>query len=176
MAVEKWIEKYSTCKGEAPTKALDPTNNKFRTFIYGGFGGRFDQEMGCINALCVWGKKEAFQQTTLALYDEETCAFALPALPMKSTIRIRYPGDTIEAEKQHGSKNIVGEGPTCGLIPIMGRCDHVRTSGLKWNLDGDTPIEFGGLVSSSNRVVDEVVTVESTSPMLFTAEMVVGQE
>lgn len=170
MAVEKWVDEISSCKDENNNKERA---QKSRAFIYGGFGGRFDQEMGCINALCVWGKKESFLQTTLAVYDEETCAFALPELPMKCEIRIRFPGDSVENEKQ---TNLVGEGPTCGLIPIMGKCEKVVTTGLKWNLEGDTPIEFGGLVSSSNRVMDEVVTVETSSPMLFTSEMIVKQE
>eukprot|EP00571_Detonula_confervacea_P005630 CAMPEP_0172322624 /NCGR_PEP_ID=MMETSP1058-20130122/46431_1 /TAXON_ID=83371 /ORGANISM="Detonula confervacea, Strain CCMP 353" /LENGTH=315 /DNA_ID=CAMNT_0013038415 /DNA_START=146 /DNA_END=1093 /DNA_ORIENTATION=+ len=167
MAVEKWIEEEHD---RNHNKDITEITNKSRAFIYGGFGGRFDQEMGCINALCVWGKKETFQQTTLALYDEETCAFALPELPMKSEIRIRFPGETAENADQNHQ---VGEGPTCGLIPIMGRCEKVITTGLEWNLEGDVPIEFGGLVSSSNRVIDEVVTVESSSPMLFTTEMMV---
>jgi len=66
----------------------------------------------------------------------------------------------------------VGEGPTCGLIPIGGRCETVYTSGLKWNLNGDIPLEFGGLVSSSNRIVDKVVTVMTSSPLLFSFEIV----
>ena len=170
MAVENWVEKAAS---ERKAGNDDEKTNTSRTFIYGGFGGRFDQEMGCINALCVWGKKESFQQTSLALYDEETCAFALPESPMKSEVRIRFPGESIESEEQ---TNLVGEGPTCGLIPIFGRCEKVMTTGLKWNLEGDTPIEFGGIVSSSNRAIDEVVTVETSCPMIFTAEMIVKQE
>jgi len=55
----------------------------------------------------------------------------------------------------------------------MGRCESVVTTGLKWNLDGNMPLEFGGLVSSSNHVTDEVVTIETSSPLLFTTEMIV---
>lgn len=177
MAVEKWIQQESTKRKsnvESNNNGID-TTTKFRAFIYGGFGGRFDQEMGCMNALCVWGKKASFGQTTLALYDEETCAFILPELPMKSEICIRYPGDSVSNYDQK-MNHLVGEGPTCGLIPLMGPCKSVVTTGLKWNLEGDTPIEFGGLVSSSNHVLDNVVTVESSSPMIFTTEMIVKQE
>ena len=188
MAVEKWISQESSSEDnvcnmnigdDTDSNCNERSTTKSRAFIYGGFGGRFDQEMGCINALCVWGKKESFQQTTLAVYDEETCAFALPALPMKSEVCIRFPGngsitENVENEKKQ-STLFVGEGPTCGLIPLMGTCKEVTTTGLKWDLEGDTPIEFGGLVSSSNRVMDDVVTVETSSPMLFTAEMIVKQ-
>lgn len=191
MAVEKWIGEQSLLEKQQPSTNTNSnrrndgrllSKNKTRTFIYGGFGGRFDQEMGVINTLFVWGNKQSFQQTTLAVYDEETCAFVLPEIPMKSEILIRYPAgestlnnnddndDDIQSDTQ-----VVGEGPTCGLIPIQGRCDKVITTGLKWNL-GDQPMEFGGLVSSSNRVMNEVVTVETSSPMLFTTEMIVKQE
>ena len=66
---------------------------------------------------------------------------------------------------------IVGEGPTCGLIPIGCRVDSIKTSGLKWDLDGNMPLEFGGLVSSSNRIMEPVLTVESSQPVVFTAEI-----
>lgn len=166
MGVETWIEQKNSVNG-----SCEKVNSN--VFIYGGFGGRFDQEMGVINALCVWGKKESFRETTLAVYDEETCAVALPALPMKSEIRVRFPGDGVENEEQISPR--VGEGPTCGLIPMLGRCENVTTTGLKWNLEGDMPLEFGGLVSSSNRAMSEVVTVETSTPMVFTAEMIVKQ-
>ena len=168
MAIEKWI-------GQKRVRNNDETNagiiNQSRVFIYGGFGGRFDQEMAVINALCVWGKKETFRQTTLAVYDEQTCAFLLSALPTTNHIRIRYSGNGLEKTHQPCG---VGEGPTCGLIPILGRCEKVFTTGLQWNLNGDVPIEFGGLVSSSNRAIDDVVVIETSTPMLFTAEMIVS--
>ena len=108
----------------------------------------------------------------MALYGEETCAFVLPEMPKTNEVRIRFPnGDSTDWNGQ----TTVGEGPTCGLIPLGGRCETVYTTGLKWNLDGDMPLEFGGLVSSSNRVVDGVVTVQSSSPLIFTTEIVSKQ-
>jgi len=176
MAVEKWIEESSLDKQSQSNNYNDKTstNKKRRAFIYGGFGGRLDQEMGVINALCVWGKKESFQHTNLAVYDEESCAFVVPKLPTKSEIRIRYPDKCMANEGNDLQQTCqVGEGPTCGIIPIMGRCESVVTTGVKWNLDGNMPLEFGGLVSSSNHVTDEVVTLETSSPLLFTTEMIV---
>lgn len=168
MAIEKWIEHEAVCDIH---NSIAGTPRHSRVFIYGGFGGRFDQEMAVINALCVWGKKETFRQTTLAVYDEQTCSFLLSASPTTNHIRVRYPGNILDEPNQSVR---VGEGPTCGLIPILGRCEKVFTTGLQWNLNGDAPIEFGGLVSSSNRVIDDVVVVETSSPMLFTAEMIVS--
>ena len=161
MAVEKWI--YSTT-------AQSTSTIETKVFIYGGFGGRFDQEMGCMNALYVWGQKDTFQRTSMAVYGEETCAFLLPTAPTTNEIRIPFPDDKYTGDtKTHPQ---VGEGPSCGLIPLGGRCVDVLTTGLKWNLDGNMPLQFGGLVSSSNRIMDAVVTVKTSSPMIFTTEIV----
>eukprot|EP00956_Cyclotella_meneghiniana_P013760 scaffold20125_cov64-Cyclotella_meneghiniana.AAC.5 len=163
MATEKWLSNInSTIIINEPVKT--------KVFIYGGFGGRFDQEMACINALHVWGQKKTFQYTSLAMYGEETCAFLLPALPTVNEIRIPYPD--YDERNDDTSGHGIGEGPSCGLIPLGGRCDKVITTGLKWNLDGNMPLEFGGLVSSSNRIMNEVVTVETSSAMIFTTEMI----
>ena len=165
MATEKWIE-TTTSSMKGTTKSVIKT----KVFIYGGFGGRFDQEMGCMNALHVWGQKETFQHTSMAVYGEETCAFLLPATPTVNEIRILFPdGKYVDETNGH---DLVGEGPSCGLIPLGRRCDEVVTTGLKWNLHGDIPLEFGGLVSSSNRIMDRVVTVQTSSPMIFTTEMI----
>lgn len=187
MAVEKWLEKkllplsYSSsnkndgggeCNGCGEETNVCPTSTQ--TFIYGGFGGRFDQEMACINTLYSWGRKASFQHTQMSIFDEETGVILLPEDPMTNEIKIRFPDieECDDNENIEKCEQLVGEGPTCGLIPIGGRCERVYTTGLKWNLDGDMPLEFGGLVSSSNRVVEKVVTVKASSPLLFSFEIV----
>eukprot|EP00814_Leptocylindrus_danicus_P001701 CAMPEP_0116022026 /NCGR_PEP_ID=MMETSP0321-20121206/10742_1 /TAXON_ID=163516 /ORGANISM="Leptocylindrus danicus var. danicus, Strain B650" /LENGTH=305 /DNA_ID=CAMNT_0003493019 /DNA_START=527 /DNA_END=1444 /DNA_ORIENTATION=+ len=117
--------------------------------VFGAFGGRFDQEMASINALYRW--KGKFHR--LILYTEETSALLLPE-GVENRIRI--------------NKEL--EGPTCGLIPIGFRCESCTTTGLKWNLSNDI-LEFGGMVSSSNHVENEVVTVHASSPLIWTTEM-----
>ena len=183
MAVENWFQTATPIEANSPEddevvgKMQNELMKKSTTFIYGGFGGRFDQEMAVVNSLCVWGKKETFQRMNLILYDEQTCAFILPEMPIKSEIRIKFPW--IDSEDKNIIRrrcHVIGEGPTCGLIPIMGRCEIVKTTGLQWNLNGDVPLEFGGLVSSSNRIVNDLVTIETSSPMLFTTEIIVRHD
>jgi len=65
------------------------------------------------------------------------------------------------------------EGPTCGLIPLGERCRQVRTSGLRWNLDGST-LEFGKFVSSSNEVVEPIVEVECSDRLVWTCDLRIG--
>ena len=130
-----------------------------RVFVYGAFGGRFDQEMASIQALFRW--KDSFGHR-LWLYDEENCAFLL--------------GENIDNEiflPNYGEnhESCVGEGPTCGLIPIGMPCESVITDGLKWDLDGSMPLRFGGLISSSNRVMKERVRIRCSQPLIFTTEV-----
>lgn len=139
-----------------------------RVCIYGAFGGRFDQEMGCIQALFKWS--DAFHNK-LFLVDDNTIAFLLPPV-VRNEIRLPFYGESPANENIPG--NLVGEGPTCGLIPIGHRCEFVHTTGLKWNLNRDVALEFGGMVSTSNRAMDEVVTVQASHPLVFTAEMTAG--
>lgn len=134
-----------------------------RVCVYGAFGGRFDQEMACIQALFKWS--EVFDNK-LFLLDDNTCAFLLPAV-IHNEIRLPFYGE------EPSNDTSIGEGPTCGLIPIGHRCEFVHTTGLKWNLDGSS-LEFGGMVSTSNRVMEQVVTVQASHPLVFTAEMSSG--
>lgn len=188
MAVEKWIGKLTPLSSSSSNGNDDSSNENGKdtsacpmytqAFIYGGFGGRFDQEMACVNTLYSWGRKDTFQHTQMSIFDEETGVILLPEAPITNEILIRFP----DVEEDDDNENIiidkssdqvgVGEGPTCGLIPIGGRCERIYTTGLKWNLDGDMPLEFGGLVSSSNRIVEKVVTVKTSSPLLFSFEIV----
>ena len=55
--------------------ACTSANSSKRVCVYGAFGGRFDQEMGCIQALFKWS--ETFDHQ-LFLLDDNTCAFLLP--------------------------------------------------------------------------------------------------
>ncbi|CAG5106861.1 Oidioi.mRNA.OKI2018_I69.chr1.g3033.t1.cds [Oikopleura dioica] len=56
-----------------------------------------------------------------------------------------------------------------GLIPVDGEC-NVRTTGLKWNIDG--PMRVGELISSSNEKVSDEIEIITDGSLLFTVEMV----
>jgi thiamine pyrophosphokinase len=76
----------------------------------------------------------------------------------------------------HGTTNDhVGEGPTCGLIPLGCTVEFVTTQGLQWNLCNQ-PTSFGGLVSTSNRIIssDATVKVICSHPLVFTAQVHAG--
>lgn len=63
------------------------------------------------------------------------------------------------------------EGPMCGILPIGAPVAKVTTKGLRWNLtDQETRFGDGGLVSSSNEVVDAAVHVETSGTLLWTCD------
>ena len=61
------------------------------------------------------------------------------------------------------------EGPTCGLIPLLGPAVGT-TTGLRWNLD-NTEMIIGGLISTSNILESNEVRVESNADLLWTTEL-----
>jgi len=168
------------CIAASSSSSSEDRQRGFDVYVYGAFGGRFDQEMASVQALYRWS--DAFDHRVF-LYGDENCAFLLPP-EIECEVRLPFfgdddgdgdgddgGGDDDENKADNDGGVLVGEGPTCGLIPVGGRCDSVRTAGLKWNLDGAAPLEFGGLVSTSNRVVEGGVTLKSSHPIVFTAEM-----
>ena len=159
------IEKIPCQNSNDLTKALQVCNTDIyqRIFIYGAFGGRFDQEMASFQSLYAWGPKFNYQ---IWLYSDETCAVLIPP---NITAQIKLP-----CFDNHVPDDDLGEGPTCGLIPLGCICDSLITTGLKWNLDG-VPSEFGGLVSTSNRIMEPIVTIRASHPIVFTAEIIMEE-
>ncbi|KAL3836299.1 hypothetical protein ACJMK2_021736 [Sinanodonta woodiana] len=117
--------------------------------ILGAFGGRMDHVFGNIDTLFEAGK-------------------LMPGVPVyllsdDSLVTLLEKDIKTEIHIDSGY-----EGEWCGLIPIGCPCEHVTTSGLKWNLDDDV-LKFGELVSTSNAFAgSSSVTVKTDAPLLWT--------
>ncbi|XP_004494369.1 thiamine pyrophosphokinase 1 isoform X1 [Cicer arietinum] len=112
--------------------------------VAGALGGRFDHEIGNINVLC------RFSNTRIILLSDDCLIHLLP--------------------KNHSHKIFIQssvEGPHCGLIPIGLPSGSSTTTGLQWDLN-NTEMRFGGLVSTSNIVKGDIITVQSDSDLLWT--------
>jgi len=118
-------------------------------------GGRLDQQMQSLNALWVYQSK--FDQ--LVLLSEDSLALLLPG---------PRPGAAHTAQRRYCVQRAAMQTDTCGLI-AMGNVAHVRTHGLEWECDG--PMGMGGLVSSSNCMSGDSVTVCTSGDLLWTASV-----
>ncbi|GJM91975.1 hypothetical protein PR202_ga08398 [Eleusine coracana subsp. coracana] len=121
-----------------------PENSNLCILVLGALGGRFDHEMGNINVLY------RFSEIRIILLSDDSSIFLLPKT---HTHKIRI-------------ERLI-EGPHCGLIPIGAPSTSTTTTGLRWNLD-NTSMSYGGLVSTSNIVEEDEVTVTSDSDLIWT--------
>ncbi|KAM0947673.1 putative thiamine diphosphokinase [Dioscorea sansibarensis] len=124
------------------TPDLDKSN--LCILVAGALGGRFDHEIGNINVLY------RFSDTRIILLSDDCLIYLLP--------------------KTHGHEIYIQsnvEGPHCGLVPIGAPSTSTTTTGLKWDLS-DMGMNFGGLISTSNVVREETVTVRSDVDLLWT--------
>ncbi|PIK50419.1 putative thiamine pyrophosphokinase 1 [Apostichopus japonicus] len=113
----------------------------------GAFGGRFDHMMSIINTL--------FDIT-------KTVKYPVYLIGDDNIACLLRPGNyAIEVDTG------LEEG-WCSLIPIGGKCKHITTTGLKYNLENQG-MQFGALISTSNYLKDDAkeVTVTTDSPVLW---------
>ncbi|ETW08450.1 thiamine pyrophosphokinase [Aphanomyces invadans] len=140
---------------------------KLNVLVVGAMGGRFDQEMQNVNALFQWQR-----------FRPQRFAKSNPLFMARSSIfhRMTLVSDSTSAVLLAPGKHCIRpnfdvEGRKCGLIPIGGSCERLTTHGLKWNLTNHSTV-FGGLVSTSNHVLDHEVHVETSDPLIWTTELV----
>ncbi|RKP05561.1 thiamine pyrophosphokinase [Thamnocephalis sphaerospora] len=115
--------------------------------VLGALSGRFDH---CMHAINVLHKQRSARR--IYLMSEASVAFLLD-----------------EGEHTiHVDRSL--EGPTCGLLPVGIAHATLSTTGLRWNLDGaDT--RFGGMVSTSNALDQDTVTISTTAPLIWTVAL-----
>ncbi|KAF5455234.1 hypothetical protein F2P56_024833 [Juglans regia] len=125
---------------------ITPDINKSNLCILvaGALGGRFDHEIGNINILC------RFSSMRIILLSDDCLIHLLPKT---------------HHHEIHIQSSV--EGPHCGLIPIGMPSGSTTTTGLRWDLI-DREMKFGGLISTSNIVKEEKITVRSDSDLLWT--------
>ncbi|KAI8971619.1 thiamine pyrophosphokinase 1 [Mycotypha africana] len=111
-------------------------------------GGRFDQTISNINML--FQLRDDTDRRVILISDEN-----LTMLLDKGTHHIHCQLDL--------------EGPTCGILP-MGTSVTLTTKGLKWDMD-QLYCSFGGIISSSNSVVNDLVEVTADAPAVWTIEL-----
>ncbi|CAG8450004.1 3269_t:CDS:2 [Ambispora leptoticha] len=118
---------------------------------YGALGGRFDHAMASIHVLHQHAKEKKQQQRIYLLTDYDV------------TMLLDEGKHTIFCDP-----SILG--PNCGILPIGISQAVITTTGLKWDLTKATT-SFGDMISTSNQFKDEMVTIETDSPVVWTVEL-----
>jgi len=59
----------------------------------------------------------------------------------------------------------------CSLVPLGDKVGNVTTTGLKWNLVNQS-LTFGGMVSTSNQMEEEMVTIQTDQSLLWILDFV----
>jgi len=117
-------------------------HTKYSTILVaGGLGGSFTHEAANFNTL--------FENSTrhIVLWSEYNVCWLLRA---------------------GGHRILCKSGMKCGILPL-GWKSVVTTTGLQWNLNGST-LEFGGLISTSNKTVSDYVRIHTSRPVIFSVD------
>ncbi|XP_058083025.1 thiamine pyrophosphokinase 1-like isoform X2 [Magnolia sinica] len=123
---------------------LELGKSNLSILVAGALGGRFDHEVGNINVLY------RFSNIRIVLLSDDCLIQLLPKT---------------HHHEIHIQPSV--EGPHCGLIPMGEASARTTTTGLQWDLM-DTAMKFGDLISTSNIVREENITVRSDSDLLWT--------
>eukprot|EP00243_Klebsormidium_subtile_P003962 TRINITY_DN1767_c0_g1_i1.p1 TRINITY_DN1767_c0_g1~~TRINITY_DN1767_c0_g1_i1.p1 ORF type:complete len:358 (+),score=-18.54 TRINITY_DN1767_c0_g1_i1:183-1256(+) len=118
-----------------------------KLLVVGAVGGRLDHQLSNIHILY------KFRDMRIVLLGKGNLALLLP----EGFEHEIYPDRSIE-------------GPICALIPVGSPVSDVHTTGLRWNLGGQS-LQFGELISTSNEMKDERISVRAKGPLLWTTEL-----
>lgn len=120
----------------------------------GGLGGRVDQGLSQLHHLYMEQRDSHYNNGRVYLLSTEAITFVLKK--GRHRIRVHDPNAAIL-------------GKHIGIIPLR-EPSIITTKGLEWDVT-DWPTEFGGQISTSNHVREDVVEIATTGDVLFTVEL-----
>lgn len=127
-----------------------------KVIALGAFGGRIDQTIASIHVLYKMNSlfSEKCRENEIILMDENSLMLYLEA------------GENIikRSKKYESTKGV-------GLIPLGDKVEKIQTQGLKYNMgnseDPISSLDFKDRISTSNEIVDELVKITISDPVLF---------
>jgi thiamine pyrophosphokinase len=120
----------------------------------GGLGGRVDQGLSQLHHLYMEQQDPRYNNGRVYLLSTEAITFVLK----KGRHRIRVHDSNAPILGKH-----------IGIIPLR-EPSIITTKGLEWDIT-DWPTVFGGQMSTSNHVREDVVEITTTGDVLFTIEL-----
>lgn len=136
----------------------------------GGLGGRVDQGLSQLHHLYLFQQDEGSYERDGRIYllSGEGLTFLLQGSGKMHRIHVSSPSSS--SLEPHLKKDVA---PTkhafakhVGILPLR-EPSVISTKGLEWDVT-DWPTEFGGQLSTSNHVVEDVVEITTSKDVLFT--------
>jgi thiamine pyrophosphokinase len=147
-----------------------PPTAPLEVLAFGALGGSVTHEFAAFNTLMRHSNHPTLR---LSLASDHTFATVVPR--GVSQLHVSSP---------------LRKSPFCGIIPLGAPAHDVTTTGFRWNLSepatgfvflrdfssarrrrtGKSTLSFDSMVSTSNEVVDETVTIATPVPLLFTID------
>lgn len=123
---------------------LETTSSVKNVVALNCFGGRLDHTLAILNSAHIFEKSSDLKIQLM----NESC---LARLIHHQEVVINYYGL---------------EGRNCGVLPLFGPV-NLETVGLQWNLDSSQTVQFSGLISTSNRVINSQIYIKNLSNNSF---------
>lgn len=150
--------KYLSQQTPAASGPNEPSEDAGQdVIVLGGLGGRADQAFSLIHHLYMYASSPLQGLRKLYLVTDNGVLFVLS----KGKHKIATP-----VAPNFFTHNV-------GIIPV-GTPSVISTRGLEWDVQ-DWRTEFGGQLSTSNHIISDHVTVETSEAVLFTTEFDAGE-
>ncbi|GMR41185.1 hypothetical protein PMAYCL1PPCAC_11380, partial [Pristionchus mayeri] len=122
--------------------------------VLGGLSGRLDHTLATLHSLVQVSQQASGSSPSAPVYvlDGDNLVCVLP----KGTHRYAL-------DRAHLTDVV-------GIIPICQSETRVTTRGFRWNLE-NAPLCFGSLISTSNELASDEVTITTSAPVIFTVEL-----
>ncbi|GMS87210.1 hypothetical protein PENTCL1PPCAC_9385, partial [Pristionchus entomophagus] len=124
------------------------------TLVLGGLSGRLDHTLATLHSLVQ-------AQTVASGSSSASLIYVLD-------------GDNLVCVLSKGSHRFALDRAhltdVCGIVPLCQSETRVTTRGFRWNLD-NSPLNFGSLISTSNELTSDEITVTTTAPVILTLEL-----
>ncbi|GMR39055.1 hypothetical protein PMAYCL1PPCAC_09250, partial [Pristionchus mayeri] len=120
--------------------------------VLGGLSGRLDHTLRSLNTLLIAPKFFHSSAPPVYILDGENLAFV-----------IREGNYEIQLDRAL----LTGKS---GVIPFCQEETRMITRGINWNAD-ESLTKFGGIVCTSNEIVEDTITITTNAPLILTLEV-----
>ena len=151
VSITKDPDQYSTDFGKAVRLMLKTKHEVNNILVLGSLGGRVDQGVGLLHELY---REQRHRRPNVRFWLFSEASISVVLQPGRSILQTVL------------SKGIIRR--NIGILPVYGPA-VINTKGLEWDVS-DWETEMGGMLSTSNHIVADVIEIDTNHEVLFTVE------